>query len=184
MDILDVQLKSVSRRVKDMGLEPLQVPNDTSPECEACREALAKGAFQKLGAGQFGAVYLIDSPLTIPEAEIALEDGRTMTRPAVSHGSAAVKILHDTSAVTERDIDDFRREMSVLRGLHHPNILTLLGFSENARPLMLITEYADSSMESVLQRHVMLPLWRRVQILETHRKVVREFQTTPQREHH
>ena len=119
---------------------------------------------QKLGAGQFGAVYLIDSPLTIPEAEIALEDGRTMTRPAVSHGSAAVKILHDTSAVTERDIDDFRREMSVLRGLHHPNILTLLGFSENARPLMLITEYADSSMESVLQRHVMLPLWRRLEL--------------------
>ena len=46
MAILDVQLKSVSRRVKDMGLEPLQVPNDTSPECEACREALAKGAFR------------------------------------------------------------------------------------------------------------------------------------------
>lgn len=141
-----------------MALKTIPILTVCVSVCRLCRTT------QKLGSGQFGAVYLIDSPLTIPAAEIVMTDGRTLTRPAAEHGSAAVKILHDTEATTARDIDDFRREMSVLRGLHHPNILTLLGFSEKARPLMLITEYADTSMERVLQRHVMLPLWRRLEL--------------------
>ena len=54
-------------------------------------------------------------------------------------------------------------QMQFLRRFSHPNVLALLGVSENTRPLMLITEYGDTNLEAVLQRQIMLPLWRRLE---------------------
>ena len=54
-------------------------------------------------------------------------------------------------------------QMQFLRKFSHPNVLALLGVSENTRPLMLITEYGDTNLEAVLQRQIMLPLWRRLE---------------------
>ena len=116
-----------------------------------------------LGKGQFGSVYLVDSQINIPGSIETLDDGTRMLRPSQQHGSAAVKVLHDTNQLNERDIDDFRHEIALLKRLHHPNVLHVVGVSEQTRPLMLITGYGDTNLEKILQRPVMLPLWRRLE---------------------
>ena len=51
-----------------------------------------------------------------------------------------------------------------MRSLNHPNVVTLLAVSLERRPLMLVSEYADGNLEAVLQRPVMLPFWRRLEL--------------------
>ena len=100
--------------------------------------------------------------IVIPASTVTINNV-TIRRPAQKHGSAAIKILHDTENIKKRDIEDFCHEIGLLKRLHHPNILNVVGASETTRPLMLITGYGDTNLEKVLQRQVMLPLWRRLE---------------------
>ena len=94
-----------------LHLKLMNIPRDDSHECETCRNALLAGSFECLGEGQFGAVYLVDSPIVIPAASVEVYPGRSIERPEQKHGSAAVKVLHDSDKVTQRDVDDFRSEV-------------------------------------------------------------------------
>ena len=121
----------------------VSVPRDGSPEIEACHDALSRGRVRKLGQGQFGAVYLVNASIRLP--------GTQGGKPII-HGSAAIKVLHKSDTIAARDVDDFRREMKLMRSLHHPNILAVLGVSETTLPMMLITDYAETNLEKVRHR--------------------------------
>ena len=121
----------------------LSVPRDGSPEIEACHDALSRGRVRKLGQGQFGAVYLVNASIRLPGAQGG--------KPII-HGSAAIKVLHESDTIAARDVDDFRREMKLIRSFNHPNILAVLGVSETTLPMMLITDYAETNLEKVRHR--------------------------------
>ena len=76
----------------------------------------------------------------------------TIHRPPMVHGSAAIKVLHESDTIAARDVDDFRREMKLMRSFNHPNILAVLGVSETTLPMMLITDYAETNLEKVCHR--------------------------------
>ena len=146
----------------------LAVPRDGSPEIEACHDALSRGRVRKLGQGQFGAVYLVNAPIRIPGTVIEQDTAGggegcggpktqagyegTIHRPPMVHGSAAIKVLHESDTIAARDVDDFRREMKLIRSFNHPNILAVLGVSETTLPMMLITDYAETNLEKVRHR--------------------------------
>lgn len=143
-------------------IEPtFKVLGDDSPVCQICREALEQGKSEKLGEGQFGRVYVVDKKITVLE-DTAEVEGRKLVRRSMTHSCLAVKLLHDD--LDEVHVADFRREMAVMRSLNHPNVVSLIAVSLEKRPLMLVSEFADSNLEAVLQRTVMLPFWRRLEL--------------------
>src|SRR5437868_5610523 len=83
-------------------------------------------------------------------ADLELKIGKVLGRGgyAVVHEATwgtspvAVKTLHQLSAEGYSSIA-FQREMDLLRGLHHPNVLQLL-YVTSTEPYYIITELMDS----------------------------------------
>ena len=91
----------------------------------------------------------MDHAITTPAVRVQNTDGSFVDRPPTKHGSAAVKVLNDSKERSERDVNDFKFEMQLLKNFSHPNVLALLALCEITRPLMLITEFGDTNLEKV-----------------------------------
>ncbi|KAJ1460277.1 kinase-like domain-containing protein, partial [Pelagophyceae sp. CCMP2097] len=87
---------------------------------------------EMIGQGAFGRVYLA----------LHLDTGELM----------AVKHL-DTHAVSSRERAALENEVSMMRGLHHPNIVRYIGFDSTDTALAIFLEYVSGgSLRSLLDR--------------------------------
>jgi serine/threonine protein kinase len=85
--------------------------------------------------------------------EIVYQDLQ-IVNPPLGHGSygvvnkaefrgsnIAVKTFMKSASSTQRSIDDFKKEIDVLRKIHHPNTVLLIGMCAN--PLAIVMEYCE-----------------------------------------
>lgn len=71
----------------------------------------------------------------------------------------AIKVLREEAARDATFVERFRREAAILKGLEHPNIVTLRDFDDEGERLFLVMDYVKGeSLAERLERKVRLPL--------------------------
>ena len=88
---------------------------------------------RKIGIGGMGAVYL--------------------ARQKKGGQRVAVKIMLSKVAVDERSCEQFRREMDLIRGLHHPNIVEFIDHGSAGSVFYFVMEYCDGGRGGDLMTH-------------------------------
>eukprot|EP00043_Microstomoeca_roanoka_P028140 m.16998 g.16998 ORF g.16998 m.16998 type:complete len:759 (+) comp8201_c0_seq2:140-2416(+) len=114
-------------------------------------------AVKVLGSGQFGTVWLAN---LANEASGFEEDDEI---------SCAVKLLRTES--TDNDVNEFRYECEIMKGLNHPNIVKLLGICFEARPWLAVFEmmnYGDlhKVLKTCKQKHLALTYLEQATLIE------------------
>jgi len=118
-----------------LGLTPGFEGLDLDPEWEIDPQDLR--VLEKLGQGEFGTVF-----------------------KAKLRGSfVAVKVLNSSDSIA---LGDFRTEIGILRRVHHPNAVQMLGACTKSKPFMLVTEYVPGGSLANVFRMDRSPSLRRV----------------------
>jgi hypothetical protein len=108
----------------------------------------------------------------------------TVTRATYKGQDVAVKMLSNQFLV-DYIKNEFEREVSVMKSLHHPNIIQFVGASNVAGKLALITEFAPhGSLASALENHfvsynlklvIFLEIARAIQFLHSNNIIHRDI---------
>ncbi|XP_068600429.1 serine/threonine-protein kinase 36 [Brachionichthys hirsutus] len=91
---------------------------------------------RQVGAGCFGRVY---------------KGRKKMTGQVV-----ALKFI-PKKGISEKELRSLKKEMEILRGLQHPNIVKLYDSFETEEKVVIVTEYAEGQLFAVLQEVGLLP---------------------------
>lgn len=110
-----------------------------------------------VGRGSWGAVYLARP--------------RSDREPSAAPGGrerVAIKVLHGSLSVSPRMVERFVREVSLVRLLHHPNIVEIdeLGQIDDGRPYYVMEYLEGEPLIAMLRRRGPLPVEEAVAILE------------------
>jgi len=125
---------------------------------------------ERIGAGAFGEIYKCRWRGTLVAAKIiktAKIRREWLAKHAVSmmsmypYSDDAERLLDEVDDMKEEGSDfrdqalaDFRQEISVLRGLRHPNICLLLAYSTTDAKEVMISELMKCSLLDVFQAHM------------------------------
>ncbi|NXJ73953.1 STK36 kinase, partial [Trogon melanurus] len=91
---------------------------------------------EMIGEGSFGRVY----------------KGRRKHSAQV----VALKFIHKVGR-SEKELKNLRREIEIMRGLHHPNIIQMLDSFEMDKEVVVVTEYAEGELFQILEDDGSLP---------------------------
>ncbi len=107
-----------------------------------------------------------------------------MTRGTYKGQDVAVKMLLNQH-LNDHIKTEFEREISVMKSLHHPNIIQFVGASNVAGKLALVTEFAPlGSLDSALKHHfvpynlkliILLEIARAIQFLHSNNIIHRDI---------
>eukprot|EP00029_Vermamoeba_vermiformis_P002079 TRINITY_DN1245_c0_g2_i1.p1 TRINITY_DN1245_c0_g2~~TRINITY_DN1245_c0_g2_i1.p1 ORF type:complete len:265 (-),score=43.77 TRINITY_DN1245_c0_g2_i1:31-825(-) len=108
----------------------------------------------------------------------------TVTRGTYKGQDVAVKMLINQTLMDDSKME-FEREISVMKSLHHPNIIQFVGASNVAGKLALVTEFAPfGSLDSVLKSQLvpynlkltlLLEIARAIQFLHSNNIIHRDI---------
>jgi serine/threonine-protein kinase len=113
-----------------------------------------------------------NSPLQISGYEIEREIGRggmgTVYKAThkSSRESVAIKTISPSTGVSQRDMDRFVRECSILGELTHPNIIRFRDIGETNGKLYLVMEYVEGpDVAKVMEQRGPLPIKNAVRVI-------------------
>lgn len=136
--------------------------------CEPCRRKGTPG-----GGHEPATVAVGPMPWGIAGYEIERELGRGamgsvhLARRKADDTRVAVKVLFARVAMSEQARQLFMREMEVLRGLRHPNIVTFIDGTSSCNAFHLVMEYCNlGSVDDLLGEHGVLPFDMATSILQ------------------
>lgn len=112
---------------------------------------------RQVGRGSWGAVYLAR-----PRSDAG------PSAPPSGRERVAIKVLHGSLSVSPRMVERFVREVSLVRLLHHPNIVEIdeLGQLGDGRPYYVMEYLEGEPLIAMLRRRGPLPVEEAVAILE------------------
>ncbi|CCH58618.1 hypothetical protein TBLA_0A08290 [Henningerozyma blattae CBS 6284] len=117
-------------------------------------KAWLKGA--RIGSGSFGNVYLGMNANTgelMAVKQVALKPDMIKTSKESMHASP-VKVTKETSDIHKKMVDALQHEMNLLKELHHENIVTYYGSSQENGNLNIFLEYVPGgSVSSMLNNY-------------------------------
>ncbi|CAG9465309.1 unnamed protein product [Pedinophyceae sp. YPF-701] len=137
LSLADSELAGLTN-LQALGLTPGFEGLDLDPEWEI--EPSELHVLEKIGQGEFGTVF-----------------------KAKWRGSyVAVKVLNSSDQIA---LGDFRTEIGILRRVHHPNAVQMLGACTKKKPYMLVTEFVPGgSLADVFRMQGALTVRRVVEI--------------------
>jgi hypothetical protein len=123
----------------------------------------------RIGKGSFGEIYkcrwrgTLVAAKCIKSANIRKEWLRTQALEKLARGEDADDALGEIDDMNDAEmcdadkeaaLADFRQEISVLKGLRHPNIVLLLGYSQTKNLEVMLSELMKCSLLDILKAHI------------------------------
>ena len=68
----------------------------------------------------------------------------------------ALKFIPKTGR-SEKELKNLRREIEIMRALHHPNIIEMLDSFETDKDVVAVTDYAEGELFQILEDDQSLP---------------------------
>nr|XP_042698943.1 serine/threonine-protein kinase 36 isoform X3 [Chrysemys picta bellii] len=110
---------------------------DLTPTCKAGVPTMEKyHVLEMIGEGSFGRVY----------------KGRRKYSAQV----VALKFIPKVGR-SEKELKNLQREIEIMRGLHHPNIVQMLDSFETDKEVVVVTDYAEGELFQILEDDGNLP---------------------------
>uniref|UniRef100_A0A7S3L3V8 Protein kinase domain-containing protein n=1 Tax=Amphora coffeiformis TaxID=265554 RepID=A0A7S3L3V8_9STRA len=120
----------------------------------------------RIGAGAFGEIYkcrwrgTLVAAKIIKTAKIRKDWTRKHAMDAIANGEdvdEAIKALDDAEGSQENAddaVEDFRREISVLKSLRHPHIVLMLAYSTTSNYECIVSELMKCSLLDIFKSHM------------------------------
>lgn len=120
----------------------------------------------RIGKGSFGEIYkcrwrgTLVAAKCIKSAKIRTEWLKTQIGQRAANGEDSEDIIKEldeaeiTAIQKEEALDDFRKEVSVLKSLRHPNIVLLLAYSTTEDLEVMVSELMKCSLLDVFKAHI------------------------------
>ncbi|XP_037768624.1 serine/threonine-protein kinase 36 isoform X2 [Chelonia mydas] len=112
---------------------------------------------EMIGEGSFGRVYKGRRKYS---AQVRRDPGRGSLKSGVvreySTQVVALKFIPKVGR-SEKELKNLQREIEIMRGLHHPNIVQMLDSFETDKEVVVVTDYAEGELFQILEDDGNLP---------------------------
>mmetsp|Transcript_1472 Transcript_1472/g.1658 ORF Transcript_1472/g.1658 Transcript_1472/m.1658 type:complete len:652 (-) Transcript_1472:59-2014(-) len=140
-------MSQLAEQIRRIGVTPLTPTHNTGTTTPTAAES----------ASDYNEWNIDQSELVVGK-EIGKGTFATVYKAAWHGTDVAVKKLK-LSQVSEAEQEDIRREVSLMKKLHHPNIIQLLGICAPGQELWVVTELLYGSLFSMLHRRDVYISW-------------------------